>query len=387
MPWDDLQPIGVAAAEPRRSRLEPPVRPVGVLLADVKPEAVRWLWPGHVPLGKLTVIDGDPGLGKSTLALDLAARVSTGASMPDGTPGARGGVVLLTAEDGLADTVRPRLEAHGADLSRIVALPYVGNGDDRRPLTLPDDLITVRAAISRVGAALVVIDPLMAVLGSRTDAHRDQDTRRALAPIAALAEETGAAIVIVRHLNKSAGGNPLYRGGGSIGIIGAARAGFLVARDPEAGERRVLASIKSNLCRPAPSLAFVLDEVGDVPRVRWLGPTKQTADALLAAAVSPAARPRDEAVAFLRQLLADGPVPALEVCRQADEVGISRKTLKRAKATLGVISRKLGAPGGDRQAWSWELPKGVDSGEEGQQETVDPFGDSDPLLSEEEVTI
>ena len=355
----------------------------GVLLSEVTPEAVRWLWPGRVPLGKLTVIDGDPGLGKSTITLDLAARVSRGGAMPDGAPGVLGGVGLLTAEDGLSDTVRPRLEAHGAALARIVALPFIGEGDERRPVTLPADLGVLRAAIRRVGALLVVIDPLMAFLDGKVDSHRDQDVRRVLAQLAALAEETGAAVVIVRHLNKTAVGNPLYRGGGSIGIIGAARAGFIVAKHPEHDEMRVLAPTKANLSRPAPSLAFVLDTVGEVPRVRWLGESEQSAETLLAVKDETAARPRDEAAAFLREVLADGPLPARDVYRQAEDAGISARTLKRAKSLLGVAAVKAGAPGAGGQGWSWELPKGATSDEECQQKTVAPFGKSGPLRGEE----
>src|SRR5918997_427133 len=187
-----------------------PAQPVGKLLSEVEPEQVEWLWPGRLPLGKLAVLDGDPGLGKSALTLDLAARVSAGLELPDGG----------------------RCGPAGADNERIVALTMIGVGTRaERLVSLTQDLDAIEAAIGRVGAALVVIDPLMAFLTGKTDSHKDQDIRRGLAPLAALAERKGAAVLLVRHLNKSAGGNALYRGGGSIGIIGAARAGLVVAPD------------------------------------------------------------------------------------------------------------------------------------------------------------
>jgi len=237
--------------------------PVGTLVEDVAPERVSWLWRGRIPLGKITLIDGDPGTGKSALATDLAARVSVGRKFPDGTPCRAGGVVIASAEDGLADTIRPRLDAAGADLSRVLALATVPDGDTERLISVPEDIGVIRRGIEQVQARLVVIDPLMAFLSGDVNSHRDQDVRRALAPLAKLAEETGAALVVVRHLNKSSDGNALYRGGGSIGIVGQARSALLVARHPEDDRRRVLASLKSNLAEPAPSLAFTFTEAAN----------------------------------------------------------------------------------------------------------------------------
>lgn len=327
------------------------------ILADVEPERVRWLWAGRIPLGKLTVLDGDPGLGKSLLCADIAARVSTGAAMPDGTPGVAGGagVVLLSAEDGLADTIRPRLEAAGADLTRVLhltAVPYEAPDTGQlheADVILPRDLPKVEAAVVHMEAALVVIDPIMAYLDGDVNAHRDQDVRGALRQFAALAERTGAAIVVVRHLNKLAGGNPLYRGGGSIGIIGAARSGLLVARHPDDEHLRVVASTKNNLARPLPALTFTVADTSDeVPHVLWGDTSNLTAHDLLAQPQPPDAEARsrtDEASEWLRTYLSRGEQPANDVIAAARSAGIGEKPLRRARERLCVTRREGFGPG------------------------------------------
>ncbi len=334
---------------------------VGKLLSEVQPERLEWLWRGRVPLGKLTVLDGDPGLGKSAVTLDVAARVSAGRELPDGERRGPAGVVLLSAEDGLADTIRPRLDAAGADTERIVALSTVGEGSaNERTLCVPKDLRLIERAVERVGAALVIVDPLMAFLGGKTDSHKDQDVRRALAPLAALAERTRAAVLIVRHLNKTAGGNTLYRGGGSIGIIGAARSGLVVAQDPEDPERRILAANKHNLSRAAQSLVFGLETAPNgAARVVWGGTSGLSAGDILKEPTDPEQRSAlTEAKDFLLKELADGPVAAERVKKDARGADVSGRTLKRAKRALGVGSEKDGDG-----PWSWVLPdKEVEGG-------------------------
>jgi hypothetical protein len=333
----------------------------GTLLSTVKPERISWLWPARIPFGKLTILDGDPGLGKSVLTLDLAARVSRGLAMPfeEREPGEdreSAGVVLLSAEDGLEDTIRPRLDAAGADVERVLALDKIPDGTGFRLPVLPDDIRDLKDAVQRMVAKLVIIDPIMAYLGPDTNSHRDQDVRRALHPLADTAQETGAAVLVIRHLNKATGGNPLYRGGGSIGIIGAARAGMLVARDPDNVDRRVLASTKCNLAKLPASLSFDLSAADSgALRVGWIGPCAHTADSLLAA-------PRDEeergavqeAVEVLRAVLANGSRPANEVECEARKAGISKRTLDRAKAALGVKAKLTGF--GSEGEWRWSLP-------------------------------
>jgi AAA domain len=329
-----------------------------VCVADIAAEPIRWLWPGRLPLGKLAVLDGDPGVGKSTITLTIAAKVSTGSPFPDGSRPEPADVVLLSAEDEIGDTIRPRLEAAGANLERCWVLPDVRpEGEPPRPPELPLDLDQLEGYVKDRGAALVVIDPLMAFLSGQVDAHRDQDVRRALASMAAMAARTGAAVLIVRHLNKTSGGNPLYRGGGSIGIVGAARAGLLAAPDPDDEHRRILAVTKSNLAAMPEALAYRLapDEQYGVARVVWEGATTHTAADLLR--VRPReddgeAPAREEAETVLREILADGPVPARRVKQLARDAGVAERTLDRARLALGATTRREGFGPGAQYLWA-----------------------------------
>lgn len=367
--WDRSDANAIKAALLEIDPAKPPTANARVVrLADVQPQQVSWLWTNRVPLGKITVFDGDPGLGKSVLTMDLTARVSRSRPMPDGHAGdldGSAGIVLMTAEDGLADTIRPRLEAAGADLSRVVALQSTGSDDGDRPVTL-QDIDAIEAAIRSVQARLVVIDPLMAFLPGEVNSYRDQDVRRILRPISDLAERTGAAIVLVRHLSKAAGVSPLYRGGGSIGIIGAARSGLLIAKDPDdpEGDRRILAGVKSNLGPPPQSLAYRLEPVENgAVRIRWEGTTTHTAGQLLAIPVDDESRSAlDEAVDFLREVLSRGPRPAKDVKSEARSAGIAERTLDRAKSRMGVRAQKHGFT--ESSTWLWELPEhGIDADE------------------------
>jgi hypothetical protein len=340
------------------------------LLSEVEVENVDWLWQGYIPLGKMTIIDGDPGLGKSTAVLDIAARVSTGCEMPDGGPGIEpAGVVILSAEDGLADTIKPRLEVAGADCSKIVALteietslivrsqiPGMGsekNSEGLRPPIIPDDLEIIAETIQHIEAKLLIVDPLMAFLSGDVASHRDQDVRRALHQVASLAEESGAAVLLIRHLNKSAGSNSTYRGGGSIGIIGAARSGLLVAKDPDDEERRIIAPVKTNLCKAPASLVFRLEDTGDVAKIVWEGVSEHNANSLLVTPSDEEGSALNEAKEILKDTLSDGAISASEVLKEARSAGISERTLRTAKKQLNVRSFKDGMTGG----WLWELPK------------------------------
>jgi AAA domain len=303
--------------------------------------------------------------------------LSAGLPFPDGFPCEPAGVVLISAEDGLADTIRPRLDAAGADTSKIVALATAkGKDGHERLISIPEDIPLIERAARRVKAKLVVVDPLMAFLSSNANSHRDQDVRRALAPLAKMAERLGAAVVVIRHLNKGTHPNPLYRGGGSIGIIGAARMGFLVAKDPQDEERRVLAPTKNNLAKAPKSLAFALKgtQSGAV-RVEWLGESGVSVEELLA---TPRGRgdggALGEAIEFLEDVLSDGPFAAGGVKEEAEDAGISGRTLARAKKELGVESYREGERGGrGKGQWLWKLAE-VDLVEGGDRAAKDAEG-------------
>jgi AAA domain-containing protein len=344
--------------------------PVTTLLADVEPETVAWFWPGRLAFGKLNIIDGDPDQGKSSLTLDLAACITTGRPLPDGTPCEQGNVVFLTAEDGVADTIRPRLDAMGGDPMRVVMFEAVGHDDGTpRPPSFPQDIEALRQVILDAGATVVFVDPVSAFLGGNINSWRDHDVRTALAPLAKLAEETGAAIVLVRHLNKNENTAALYRGGGSIGFIAAARVGLIVASDPNDPTRHVLAVLKNNLAQKPAALAFrIVGHSNGSSRLEWEGAVAYSAKMLLAAGDEDGRSEREEAAAFLRRELRDKPVPADTLFKAADAAGISRSTLKRAKRDIGVAVDRVGF--GPDGRWDWRLPI----------EGLKPIGDRQPSI-------
>ena len=310
-------------------------------------EPVGWVWPGRVPAGKLTVVEGDPATAKSTMTLDLAARVTTGRAWPDGAPGNRpASVLLLSAEDGWGDTVRPRLEAAGADLERclcVAAREVDGeHGPLLRPVVLPEDIAWLMRLVEQSKAAMVVVDVLAAYLSDRVDSYKDQSVRRLLATLGAAAAHSGAAVLLVRHHNKASGGPALYRGGGSIGIVGAARAAYAVVRDPDDTEHRLLATVKCNLAVEAPTWGYSLVDVPHlaVARVAWDdGPDPRSASELLAGAPSSAL---SEAVNWLTAWRSEhpGPSPATALLTAGAEAGIARATLHRARQHLRLPRTK-----------------------------------------------
>jgi putative DNA primase/helicase len=337
--------------------------------AHVQPKRVTWIWPGRIPAGKVTMFDGDPGLGKSTITVDLTARLTTASPMPDGhKPDKPMGVFLLSAEDGVEDTIVPRLKVAGANLNLVTIIDHVTDEGGSRPVELPADLdrIEIYAASLLYGEegytpGLLVVDPVMAYLGGEVNAHRDQDVRRVLHRLKIMAEITGMGVLAVRHLNKMTGSSALYRGGGSIGLIGAARAGLLVGVDPEDEHRRILAVSKSNLAAKPPSLAYrvVGEDLYDTAKVVWEGTSDHTADDLLGRPVERAAPKQDGAEALLQEALAGGPRARAFLEQLAKRKGVSWRTVERAKAALEVIVERRGEPGkrGGGSYW-WRLPDG-----------------------------
>ncbi len=320
--------------------------PQCVRVADVQPEAVSWCWPGRVAAGKLAILVGDPGLGKSWITLDIAARVSAGRSWPDGAPA---DVLLLSAEDGLADTIRPRLDALGADVTRVYHLAVLKAGDHERAIQLAD-VAALEAAIRLTAARVLIIDPVSAYLGA-TDSHRDAEVRGLLAPLAALAERTSVAILGVMHLAKSGQRPAIYRAIGSIAFAAAARIALAVARDPEREDRRLLVPVKSNLSAPPAALAYALTD----GRLTW--EPEPVADVDVDALLNGPPLDREErreADAWLRGMLTDGPVASKSLETSAREAGLAWRTVRRAKDRIGAEAELLGY--GRQGKWYWRLP-------------------------------
>ena len=347
---DEVRNVVVSIARGERAHHETRKGCQLIRLSDVRPEPVEWLWPGYFPRGKVIVLDGDPGVGKSAMTLDIAARLTTGRLMPDGSKAPRCGAVVINAEDGLADTIVPRLAAMGADRTRIVT-PLVESTCPR----IPHDLGIVKEAARSVGAGLIIVDPLMAMLPRSINSWSDQHVRTALVPLKGLAEELDATVVLVRHLTKGRDRTVLERGGGSIGITGAARMAFVVGHHPEHDEMSVLAPVKTNLAARPPALMFRLESADGAVRVAWAGPTTLSADDLFQSL------PRDsaleDAIGFLEEALAAGEAASADLEARAEAAGISRRTLRRAKEKRGVTARRDGFGAGSR--WVVTLPPKV----------------------------
>jgi RecA-family ATPase len=316
---------------------------------------VDWLWPCRLALGKLALLDGDPGLGKTFVALDLCARLSTGRQWPDGSASTGpAAAIYLGAEDDLDDTIRPRLEALGADLGRV--LTYAPQDlSARGPLRLSIAVKALDRVLAQTTARLVVLDPIMAFLDEHVRMNSDQSVRRALLPLAQLAARHQCAVLMNRHLNKAPGQKALYRGGGSIGFIAACRSAWLVAADPGTPGPCVLAQLKNNVAAPQPSLAYQVHQPEGAPAtLTWLGPSAWTANELLLGRLPQTMsrdQPRDLAADFLLDLLADGPRTSRHVWAAAQAQGITRRTLQRAKQQLEVRSVRFWAEGQRVSFW------------------------------------
>lgn len=328
--------------------------PVLTRASSVQPEIIDWIAHGYLAAGKLTILDGDPGMGKSTIATDWAAKITRGdALFPGGQRREPRGVVFVSDEDGRADTLRPRFEAAGADLDKVAFLSFENAEGEESLAQFPGDGLALQDAAEAIHAGLIVIDPLMLYLEASINANRDADVRRALNPIMKAAERTRSAVLILRHLTKGGGPNALYRGGGSIGIIGAARIGLMVARDTktdESGKTCALACTKNNLAPFPPAQLYALESApgSHVARIAWLGVSERSADDMLDTEERSA---RDEAEDFLRDMLAGGPISVQDIKRESTAAGISWRTIERAKADLGIKAEKNGYTG----SWQWRV--------------------------------
>jgi hypothetical protein len=337
--------------------------------AEIPPEKIEWLWPGRLARGKHTCIAGEPGTGKSQLSIAIIAAVTTAGEWPCGEGRAPlGSAIILSAEDGAADTIVPRLLAASADLRQVHVVSAVRNTDgSRRALNLQHDLDLIEKKVAEVGnVALVVVDPVSSYLG-KTDSHKNSEVRGVLEPLSEMAERTRVAILSVTHFSKAGANNTtkaLHRFIGSIAFTGAPRAAFAVIEDAEHDGRRLFLHAKNNLASAPQGLAFRLEQciVDDgilASRTSWdAEPVAITANEALAAdaAGTDNQTAKAQAVEFLLAALASGPVPAAEVNRMAREHGLTAKTIRTARESLKVKIERDGFGPGSKSLWS--LPEG-----------------------------
>jgi len=318
-----------------------------ICMNDVESESVLWLWCPYIPKGKLTLLEGDPGEGKSWASLAIATAVSLGHGLLGMEHIKPASVVLASVEDGLGDTIRPRLDNMGADVNLIYAIK--GSLDFSK-----GGFATLEHFIYQVKPALVIIDPLVAYIGARVDIHRANETRAVMAKLADIAEQYGCVILAIRHLTKGAAQKAIYRGIGSIDLAASCRSVLMAGRDPDNPDKRGIVHIKSNLAPKGVAIGYELKNGS----FNWTGASDLTAARMLAAEYSGDSRTaRDEAMDFLRDELRDGTVEAAQVSRGAEEAGLSSITLKRAKASLKIITRRqgeIGKRGGGK--FTWEMP-------------------------------
>ena len=345
-------PIGEEGTPATSSAAEGPA--LAICAAAISVEIVKWIWKGRIAAGMLNILDGFPGLGKSTITTDIAKRITRGEPLPgDSTANPPGAVIFVSFEEHAGAVIVPRLMAAGADLSKV----YIWNLAEHA-FSLTDSLEGLRELIKKIGAVLVIVDPFMAALPSECNAHKDQDVRRVLAPVASLAETTGAAVLFVRHLTKAEGGSAVTRGGGSIGIIGACRVGMLLGPDGDDDDCRVLAVSKCNVGRIAPALKLRLVEAPppapgvEVAHVLWEGISNTSADDMVSVQEDRGAR--TQATNILLSLLSDGPVSAKEGEEACKAHGLSVRTLERARRDLKVEAFKVA------KLWMWRLPEKED---------------------------
>ena len=380
---DEVETIAASIAryEPKAPPEQQPAglsRPILVNLADVTPKPVDWLWPGRIPLGKITLIAGEPGQGKSSVSMDIASRVTTGAQWPDGQANQAapvlmakpGSVVLLTAEDDIEDTIRPRLDAAGADVRQVTALKGIEyETGKRRCFNLEHDLSALEQAIqARPDCRLVVIDPVSSYLG-KNDSHVNAEMRGLLEPLTDLAARHCVAVVIITHLAKGQNRKAINAVIGSIAFVGLARASWMVVADRNDKERRLFLPIKNSLTKDQGGLAFrIVDRQvhgQTVGAVEWEpGTVDLSADEALSDEPAKRGSPAvDECCHWLLDKFQGGAkLPAEEIYEEGQGAFcFSRSTIKNAKTKLGIIATKEGF--GDSGRWVWALPGSSLSGE------------------------
>ncbi|MHC4698247.1 MAG: AAA family ATPase [Planctomycetota bacterium] len=329
-----------------------------VCLGDVKPKRVGWFWRPYFPLGMLSVISGDPNVGKSTVLDDMTARATVGRPWPDlqSEPNPAGDVIRIIGEDSLAHTVRTRVDAAGGDPDRVFILNGIRHPESPEivdPFSSGRDLRHLDQLLKdHPTARMLGIDPLDDTLGASVDSYRKTDVQRALGRLSTLAETHNVAVIGALHMRKSVSGEKaLYRVLGSLGFVSAPRAVWAISRDKDDRCRRLMTCIKCNIAPDPTGLSFTIEDKGDVGLIHWSAdPVTITADEALETEKPRARTARADAIDWLAETLVLGPMHSDRLKDAADDEGLSWSTLKRAKDELGIRARKRA------DGWYWELP-------------------------------
>ncbi len=338
-------------------------KPITIKASEVKSKPINWLWPYQIAKGKLTIITGDPGLGKSQITAFIAATVSRGGKWPvEGSEAEKGSVILLNAEDDAGDTIKPRLEALGADLENIHLMLAISEDSDCRDFRLDKDLDELSYALDQMlNPQLVIIDPISAYLGG-ADSYKDAEIRSLLTPLSQLAEEHEVSVIAVSHLNKNQDKKAIHRISGSIGFVASARSAFSVVQDPDNPDQKFMLPVKNNISKDKEGFSFEIKSVSlpneiETSRVCFGDEfvQKHVDEVLSLTSSSQRQTLTQEAEEFLLEILKEGEYSAIELKEQAQKLGISPKPLRSAQKNLGIKAVKIGF--GHEGEWKWILPE------------------------------
>lgn len=316
-----------------------------ICLDEVEAEDVDWLWYPYIPLRKVTLLEGDPGLGKSWITMSLASYISQGKKLPGAKKAERGKVLIMSCEDGISDTIKPRLQSLNANHSSIFAYEDMVILDD-------EGLDEIEKAIKQIEPVLVIIDPLVAYMGGRVDLNKANETRQVMAGLADLAEQNNVAIVGIRHLTKGSKEKSIYRGTGSVDIIGAARSALMVLQHPDEKDFRAVCHIKSNLAPKGDTLEYSLTPGKSNP-FEWEGTNDMTAEQIMSLIdKNKPTSSTDEALEFLTGFMKEGKLyEERELIKDCEGRGYQNKAIKKALELMSCIKKKT------RRGVFWKLPK------------------------------
>ena len=332
---------------------------ITIKASEVHSKPIRWLWPKQIAKGKLTILTGDPGLGKSQISNFIAATVSRGGKWPiDGSSAEKGSVILLNAEDDAGDTIKPRLQALNADLENIQLMLGISVDSDPRGFRLDKDLEELRSAIDEMqNPQLVIIDPISAYLGG-VDSYKDSEIRSILIPLSHIAEEFDISVIAVSHLNKNSDKKAIHRISGSIGLVASARTAFSVVQDPENAENRLMLPVKNNISKDKEGFSFTirsvtLDSGIETSKVLFGDQyVQKSVDEVLSSNTgNQRTSLTKDAEEFLLDVLKDGPAPAKEILELAKEMGIPNKPVRNAAENLKVNKSREGYGKKGKSMW------------------------------------